>query len=455
MAKNKTAYVCQNCGYTSAKWMGKCPGCGEWNSMTEEFIVEDKNPAGAIVSSPDRGNAVRLSDIDSKQFTARISTGIPEADRVLGGGFVPASLVLLGGDPGIGKSTLVLQICGKLPAGKRVLYVSGEESAPQIRMRAERLGINNPDLLLLSENSMTVILACIEREKPDFLIIDSIQTVYSDDMSSSPGSVGQVREVTGMLLKLAKAAGITTMIIGHVTKEGNLAGPRVLEHMVDTVLYFEGERNLPFRVLRGVKNRFGSTNEIGLFEMTGEGLCPVENPADAMLTHRDSNISGAAVVCGMEGTRPLLTEIQALTSKSPYNLPKRTVNGTDMSRVGMLLAVAEKMLHLPLWERDVYINVAGGIRLTEPACDLGILAAIYSAVKDVPLERGAVYCGEVGLTGEVRAVSRMDMRIMEAARTGFTAIYLPEANYNKLTARQKREFGTVELRPISNVKNLF
>ncbi len=455
MAKNKTAYVCQNCGYSSSKWMGKCPGCGEWNSMTEEFIVEDKHPAGAIVSSADRGNAVKLSDIDSKQFTARISTGIPEVDRVLGGGYVPSSLVLLGGDPGIGKSTLVLQICGKLPAGKRVLYVSGEESAPQIRMRAERLGINNPDLLLLSENSMTVILACIEREKPDFLIIDSIQTVYSDDMSSSPGSVGQVREVTGLLLKLAKAAGITTMIIGHVTKEGNLAGPRVLEHMVDTVLYFEGERNLPFRVLRGVKNRFGSTNEIGLFEMTGEGLSPVENPADAMLTHRDSNISGAAVVCGMEGTRPLLTEIQALASKSPYNLPKRTVNGTDMSRVGMLLAVAEKMLHLPLWERDVYINVAGGIRLTEPACDLGMLAAVYSAVKDVPLERGAVYCGEVGLTGEVRAVSRMDMRIMEAVRTGFTAIYLPAANYNKLTDKQKREFGSVELRPVANVKELF
>lgn len=418
-------------------------------------MVQEKHPGPAMLQAENRGNAVELSRMDSTEYGTRFTSGIPELDRVLGGGYVPSSLILLGGDPGIGKSTLVLQICGKLPADKRVLYVSGEESAPQIRMRAQRLGITRPNIKLLSENAMSVILSCIEKEKPDFLIIDSIQTVYSDEMNSGPGSVGQVREVTGMLLKLAKTAGITTMIIGHVTKEGNLAGPRVLEHMVDTVLYFEGERNLPFRVLRGVKNRFGSTNEIGLFEMTGEGLCPVENPADAMLTQRDSNISGASVVCGMEGTRPLLTEIQALTSKSPYNLPKRTVNGTDPSRVGMLLAVAEKSMRFPLWERDVFINVAGGIRLTEPACDLGILAAVYSAVKDLPLERGAVYCGEVGLTGEVRSVARIDARIMEAARTGFTDFYLPKANYAKLTQSQIREFGGIRLHPIANVKELF
>ena len=455
MAKNKTVFVCQECGYTSPKWLGKCPTCGQWNTMIEEFVVQDKTPGPAMLKGENRGNAVKLSDIESSEYGVRFSSGIPEMDRVLGGGYVPSSLILLGGDPGIGKSTLVLQICGKLPQDKKVLYVSGEESAPQIRMRAHRLGIENSNLKLLSENAMSVILACVEKEKPDFLIIDSIQTVYSDEMSSSPGSVGQVREVTGLLLKVAKTAGITTMIIGHVTKEGNLAGPRVLEHMVDTVLYFEGERNLPFRVLRGVKNRFGSTNEIGLFEMTGDGLCPVENPADAMLTQRDSNISGAAVVCGMEGTRPLLTEIQALASKSPYNLPKRTVNGTDSNRVGMLLAVAEKSMRLPLWERDVFINVAGGIRLTEPACDLGILATVYSAVKDLPLERGAVYCGEVGLTGEVRAVSRIDARIMEAARTGFTDFYLPKANYIKLTASQIKEIGDIKLHPIANVKELF
>ncbi len=454
MSRNKTAYVCQECGYSAAKWLGKCPACGAWNTMAEEMIADEKKSAGTLLSGTGRGQAVPIDKISKETYSDRIPSGIPEVDRVLGGGFVPSSLVLLGGDPGIGKSTLVLQICGSLGGCAKVLYVSGEESAPQIRMRAERLGISGGRIMLLSENSMSVICSVIEREKPDFLVIDSIQTVYDDDMGSTPGSVGQVRQVTGLLLRIAKTAGITTMIIGHVTKEGSLAGPRVLEHMVDTVLYFEGERNLPFRVLRGVKNRFGSTNEIGLFEMTGEGLAAVENPADALLSRTGADVSGAAVVCGMEGTRPLLTEIQALAAKSPYGLPKRSVNGADGNRVGMLLAVAEKMLRLPLWEKDIYVNVAGGIRLGEPACDLGILAAVYSAVKDVPLERTSVYFGEVGLTGEVRSVNRADARIMEAARTGFTDIYLPEANFRKFTDKQISGFGGVALHPVTDVRDI-
>ena len=436
MAKAKTTvFFCQNCGYESAKWMGQCPACKEWNSFVEEPV--QKNAAGGKAGSTSvkrerRAEPVRLSGIQSQQ-NQRISTTMKELDRVLGGGIVPGSLVLVGGDPGIGKSTLLLQVCKILVSqGKHVLYVSGEESTQQIKIRAERVGSGGEELLILCETNLGDIRELLERTRPEIVVIDSIQTMYSEDVSSAPGSVSQVREATGVLMQLAKVLGITIFIVGHVTKEGVVAGPRVLEHMVDTVLYFEGDRHASYRVLRAVKNRFGSTNEIGVFEMRNQGLVEVPNPSEYMLSGRPENASGSVVACSIEGTRPIMVEIQALVCQSNLPMPRRTANGADYNRVNLLMAVLEKRLGLRLGACDAYVNIAGGIRMNEPAMDLGIVMAILSSYKDKPIDEKTIVFGEVGLSGEVRAVSQTGQRVSEAKKLGFTTVILPEVNIRGL-----------------------
>ena len=399
MAKDKkTIFFCQSCGYESGKWMGQCPGCHQWNTFVEEKISMSKSaPAGKPGKAAQR--PVSLDEI-SLEEGSRIKTGIGELDRVLGGGIVPGSLVLVGGDPGIGKSTLLLQACRQLAeSGKNILYVSGEESLQQIKMRAMRIGSFPKGLKLLCETSLDKIGACIEKEEPGAIVIDSIQTMYNEEISSSPGSVSQVREATGVLLRIAKGMQIPIFIVGHVTKDGNVAGPRVLEHMVDTVLYFEGDRHVSYRILRAVKNRFGSTNEIGVFEMGQEGLTEVQNPSEFMLEGRPVGASGSVVACSMEGSRPIMIEIQALVCRSNFGIPRRTANGTDFNRVNLLMAVLEKRARMNLSASDAYINIAGGIKMTEPAVDLGILLAIASSQKDIVMDEKTVVFGEVGLSG--------------------------------------------------------
>lgn len=426
MAKGKTTvYFCQNCGYESAKWMGQCPGCREWNTFVEE-LIDKKNVGKGKIPESETAKAVPLSQIEMTQ-DKRISTEIKELDRVLGGGIVRGSLVLVGGDPGIGKSTLLLQVCRNLAEqGTEVLYISGEESLQQIKIRAERIGTFRDSLSLLCETNLDVIQKVIDREKPKVVVIDSIQTMYNEAVASAPGSVSQVREATGILMQIAKGMGISIFIVGHVTKEGVVAGPRVLEHMVDTVLYFEGDRHAAYRILRGVKNRFGSTNEIGVFEMRQDGLTEVENPSEFMLSGKPQGASGSVVACSMEGTRPILLEVQALVCHSNFGIPRRTAAGTDFNRVNLLMAVLEKRLGLQLGNCDAYVNIAGGIRMNEPAIDLGIVLALVSSYKDKAIDERTICFGEVGLSGEVRAVSMAEQRVLEAKKLGFEVCILPE-----------------------------
>jgi DNA repair protein RadA/Sms len=432
MAKTKTLFFCQNCGYESAKWMGQCPACHEWNTFVEEPQASSGRKAAGTKDRKRRVRPTPLTEI-SMEMTARTETGIGELDRVLGGGIVRGSLILIGGDPGIGKSTLLLQACRNLAAaGRKVLYISGEESLQQIRMRAERIGDLSANLLLMTETDLGAIRQAMEEDVPDIAIIDSIQTMYSEEVSSAPGSVSQVREATGILMMLAKSMNISIFIVGHVTKDGSVAGPRVLEHMVDTVLYFEGERQASYRILRAVKNRFGSTNEIGVFEMRQQGLVEVPNPSEYMLSGKPTDSSGSVVSCSIEGSRPVLIEIQALVCKTSFNLPRRTAQGTDTNRVNLLMAVLEKRCGLQLGFCDAYINIAGGIRMNEPAVDLGVALAIVSSFQDVPIGDRVVAFGEVGLSGEVRAVSGAQIRIQEAKKLGFDTVILPKANLRNL-----------------------
>lgn len=429
MAKGKnTIFFCQNCGFESAKWMGQCPGCREWNTFVEEQVLTGQGKGSRTQTSAglsERSKPAMLSEV-SLQEEDRISTGIGELDRVLGGGIVAGSLTLVGGDPGIGKSTLLLQVCRNLADNeKEVLYVSGEESLKQIKLRANRIGSFSGHLKLLCETGLGRIEETIRRTRPEIVIIDSIQTMFHEEISSAPGSVSQVREATGVFLQLAKGLNVSIFIVGHVTKEGTVAGPRVLEHMVDTVLYFEGDRHASYRILRGVKNRFGSTNEIGVFEMAAEGLREVVNPSEFMLNGRPQDASGSVVVCSMEGTRPILVEMQALVCHSNFGIPRRQTTGTDFNRVNLLMAVLEKRLGFQMGNCDAYVNIAGGIKIQEPAIDLGIVMAIVSSFKNRPIDSGMVVMGEVGLSGEVRAVSMVPGRVQEAKKLGFTTCVVP------------------------------
>lgn len=424
MAKGKkSVFFCQNCGHEENKWLGQCPMCKEWNTFVEETVSVTKS---STVKLNKEAEIVALKDITINN-EERIFTRIGELDRVLGGGIVPGSLVLVGGDPGIGKSTLLLQVCQKLCEDKKqVLYISGEESLGQIKLRANRMGEFREELYLLCETNLEVIRSLIDKRRPDIVVIDSIQTMYSEEVSSAPGSVSQVRESTNVFMQLAKGLGISIFIVGHVTKEGTVAGPRVLEHMVDTVLYFEGDRHASYRILRGVKNRFGSTNEIGVFEMRQNGLVEVENPSEFMLNGKPEHASGSVVACSMEGTRPILIEIQALVCNSNFGVPRRTAAGTDYNRVNLLMAVLEKRLGLHLSNYDAYVNIAGGVKMNEPAIDLGIVMAIASSYKNTAIDEKTIVFGEVGLSGEVRAVSMPEQRVAEAKKLGFEICIIPE-----------------------------
>ena len=435
MAKAKTtAFFCSECGYESSKWMGQCPACKAWNTLVEEPTAgsaRSASPSGRLsavsgIGAGKREKAALLSEI-SLEEEDRISTGFKELDRVLGDGIVAGSLILVGGDPGIGKSTLLLQVCRNLAEKQvSVLYISGEESLRQIKLRANRIGQFTDKMQLLCETNLEVIREVIERRKPDVVVIDSIQTMFHEDVSSAPGSVSQVRESTNILMQIAKGMGVSIFIVGHVTKEGNVAGPRVLEHMVDTVLYFEGDRHASYRILRAVKNRFGSTNEIGVFEMCNTGLEEVKNPSEYMLNGRPEDASGSVVACSMEGTRPILVEIQALVCQSNFGIPRRTAVGTDFNRVNLLMAVLEKKVGLRLAASDAYVNIAGGMKMTEPAIDLGICLAIVSSAKDIVIPDNVMVFGEVGLSGEIRAVNMAGQRVQEAKKLGFGTVVLPE-----------------------------
>lgn len=430
MAKGKkTVFFCQNCGHEESKWLGQCPMCKEWNTFVEERVTMAKT---AAVKDRKELRAVPLSQVQT-EAEERVSTHINELDRVLGGGIVPGSLILVGGDPGIGKSTLLLQVCRELArTEKKVLYISGEESLRQIKLRAQRMGEFTEHLLLLCETNLELIRQAIERERPETVVIDSIQTMFSEEVGSAPGSVSQVREATNALMQLAKGLCITIFIVGHVTKEGTVAGPRVLEHMVDTVLYFEGDRHASYRILRGVKNRFGSTNEIGVFEMRQDGLREVKNASEFMLDGRPEHASGSVVACSMEGTRPILLEIQALVCESNLGIPRRTAAGTDYNRVNLLMAVLEKRIGYRLANYDAYVNIAGGIKINEPAVDLGIVMAIVSSYKNRPLDERTIVFGEVGLSGEVRAVSMPEQRVQEAKKLGFETCVMPAVSYDSV-----------------------
>ncbi len=447
MAKKTTGFFCQNCGYESSKWMGQCPGCKEWNTFVEEplNIHENKHTQGNLSGN----KPVLLKDVTGSE-EERYSSGIGEFDRVLGGGIVKGSLVLIGGDPGIGKSTLLLQVTRNLSkSGKKVLYVSGEESLRQIKMRADRLDSDFGNLMLLCETNLSLVLDAIKKENPETVVIDSIQTMYSDEVSSAPGSVSQVREATGLLMQTAKSLEINIFIVGHVTKEGAVAGPRILEHMVDTVLYFEGDRHASYRILRGVKNRFGSTDEIGVFEMRSEGLSEVPNPSEFMLNGRAEDASGSVITCSMEGTRPVMVEIQALVCRSNFGLPRRQATGIDYNRINLLMAVIEKRAGLAIGDHDAYVNIAGGIKVSEPAADLAAVMAIVSSFRNKTIDGKTVIFGEVGLSGEVRAVSQAEQRILEARKLGFTQVILPKSNLTDSILRIK----DIKLYGVSDIKN--
>lgn len=442
MAKLKVKYICQECGYEAHKWLGKCPACNQWNSFVEEVVDRKLKTANSKIEV----KLEKIVDIKTED-ESRVSTGLEELDRVLGGGLVKGSLTLVGGDPGIGKSTLLIQVANNISrTGLKVLYVSAEESAKQIKIRSDRLSVKAKELYLLSETNMEIITKAIDDLKPHILIIDSIQTVYNPSLESAPGSVSQVRETTSILMKLAKTRDIATFIVGHVTKEGAIAGPRVLEHMVDTVLYFEGERHHTYRVLRGVKNRFGSTNEIGIFEMRDIGLIQVKNPSEMLLSGRPLNTAGTVVVPSMEGTRPMLVEVQALVSHTAFGMPRRVATGIDYNRVILMLAVLEKKAGLEMQSFDAYINIVGGIQIKEPALDLGIVCSLASSFKDKEIDSRTVAIGEVGLTGELRTVSFIEQRLKEASKLGFKTAVVPKANLKGLS-----EIKDIEIIGVSNI----
>ena len=447
MAKEKVIYYCQSCGAESSKWMGQCPACKEWNTLVEE-VVSSKKGARSVNRQEIKAKVTKLKDIETTK-EERIRTKIGELDRVLGGGIVSGSMILVGGDPGIGKSTLLLQVCKHLADdGRKILYVSGEESLQQIKIRAERIGKFTDSLSLLCETNLDIIGEIVKREMPEIVVIDSIQTMYNENVASAPGSVSQVRESTGTLMQMAKGLGIAFFIIGHVTKEGVVAGPRVLEHMVDTVLYFEGDRHAAYRILRGVKNRFGSTNEIGVFEMRSAGLKEVENPSEFMLGGKPEGASGSVVACSMEGTRPILLEVQALVCHSNFGIPRRTAAGTDFNRVNLLMAVLEKRVGLQRGACDAYVNIAGGIKMNEPAIDLGIVLALVSSYKNRPIDEKTICFGEVGLSGEVRAVNMAEQRVLEAKKLGFSTCILPEVSKASM-----KEIEGIRLIGVKNVKD--
>ena len=424
MAKIKTIFVCSSCGYESPKWLGKCPACNEWNTFYEE---KEQKIVSVDGKRKEASKPKALNSVEGKE-AFRMPTGYEELDRVLGGGLVKGSLVLVGGEPGIGKSTLILQLCNKISSDGKVLYVSGEESAEQVKIRADRLNITSENIMFLGETDIDCIDNEITNMNPKLVVIDSIQTMYSSDITSAPGTVSQVREITSRVMRVCKANQITTIIIGHVTKDGNIAGPRVLEHMVDTVLYIEGERYFSYRIVRTVKNRFGSTNEVGMFEMQNEGMCEVTNPSSILISEGDEKYSGSVIVCAIEGTRPLLVEIQALTTMSVYGIPKRTANGVEFNRLALLIAVLEKRANLALGNQDVYLNVVSGMKITEPAVDLGIALVVASSFKNINVPKDIAVIGEVGLTGEVRSVNLIDKRLKEIEKLGFKKCIIPENN---------------------------
>lgn len=450
MPKIKSIYVCSECGYESPKWYGKCPGCGEWNTLNEELPVTSvkQNLKNSMTSV---NQIMALNDIVGDE-EERISTGIKEFDRVLGGGIVIGSLVLISGDPGIGKSTILLQICQHLGQSKKVLYVSGEESANQIKLRANRLGVTTDNLYILPQTDVATIVECIKEEKPDIVIIDSIQTMVYEEINSSAGSVTQVRECTNIFMHTAKGLGIPIFVVGHVNKDGAIAGPKVLEHIVDTVLYFEGERNYSYRILRGAKNRFGSTNEIGVFEMTGDGLKEVLNPSLMMISGRPKNTSGTCVACVMEGSRPILAEVQGLVCATGFGTPRRMSTGFDYNRMSMLLAVLEKRAGYFFNNMDAYVNVIGGLKLDEPAADLTVALALVSSLKDKAVDDNVLAFGEVGLAGEIRAVNHCEQRITEAHRLGFEKCIIPFHNYKSLPKSLKT---SIDIVPVRNIKEAF
>lgn len=446
MAKLKSVYVCSECGYESPKWYGKCPGCGEWNTMNEELPVSSATSRHAA-SHSSVNQVMALGEI-TEDVEKRMSTGIKEFDRVLGGGIVLGSLVLISGDPGIGKSTILLQICEYLGKSKKILYVSGEESASQIKMRANRLGITTDRLFVLPQTDVGIIVDAIKSEKPDIVIVDSIQTMVYDEITSSAGSVTQVRECTNIFMHAAKGMGIPIFVVGHVNKDGAIAGPKVLEHIVDTVLYFEGEKNYSYRILRGAKNRFGSTNEIGVFEMTGNGLKEVLNPSLMMISGRPKNTSGTCVACVMEGSRPILAEVQGLVCATGFGTPRRMSTGFDYNRMSMLLAVLEKRAGYFFNNMDAYINVVGGLKLDEPAADLTVALALVSSLKDKAVGEDVLAFGEVGLAGEIRAINNCEQRVNEAMRLGFKRCIIPFHNYKSLSKDVKVNMDIVPVRTI-------
>ena len=447
MAKSKTtSFFCKECGYESAKWMGQCPSCGEWNSLVEAPVTSVSKSGRTISKS--FVSPIKISQVDTNNED-RYSSGFDELDRVLGGGIVTGSMVLVGGDPGIGKSTILLQVCANIARDRKILYISGEESPKQIKMRADRIGSMPDNFMLLCETNLNTIEAAIKEVVPETVVIDSIQTMYCENCDSAPGSVSQVRECTNLLMQIAKGLGSTIFIVGHVTKEGVVAGPRVLEHMVDTVLYFEGERSESYRIIRAVKNRFGATNEIGVFEMCKEGLREVLNPSEYMLSGRPEGEPGSVVVCLMEGTRPILVEIQALVCHTNFGMPRRTAVGTDYNRMNLLMAVLEKKIGLQLSNCDAYLNIAGGMKVNEPALDLGMVMAVMSSFRNIPIQGKTIVFGEVGLTGEVRAVSQAKQRVSEAIKLGFEECILPYENLKNLKDEKK-----IRLRGIKSVAEL-
>ena len=451
MAKIKTSYICSECGFESPKWYGKCPSCGEWNTLNEE--LNSQQTKNSFSNSFSTVNQVLALDDICGENDERIPTKIEEFDRVLGGGIVKGSLVLLSGDPGIGKSTILLQICQNLGSkGQKILYVSGEESANQIKLRAVRIGVTTNNLFILSQTDLATIVECIKAEKPDIVIIDSIQTMVYDQVNSSAGSITQVRECTNVFMHTAKGLGIPIFIVGHVNKDGAIAGPKVLEHIVDTVLYFEGERNYSYRILRGVKNRFGSTNEIGVFEMTADGLKEVLNPSLMMISGRPKNTSGTCVACVMEGTRPILAEVQGLVCATGFGTPRRMSTGFDYNRMSMLLAVLEKRAGYFFNNMDAYVNVVGGLKLDEPAADLTVALALVSSLKDKAVDDKTIAFGEVGLAGEIRAVNNCEQRISEAKRLGFERCIIPFHNYKSITNSLKSTFDII---PVRNIREAF